>query len=156
MLLSLLLTIFALLQKEQYLWLFCCCTSVTFCAPVWQQWRLNSCIVPFKSTAGNVSPCLEGFYVSCHITCLTSCYWLYTNNFNSWLNPPVAKLSYQYAEIGKLSPKVATHCWSVSCQQTFKPAVIGHSLKDWYCSTTCSLPLLVCTLGWSIKDNQST
>ena len=62
----------------------------------------------------------EGLFVTCHISGLTSCYWLHTNSFNSLLNPPAAKLSYQYAENRKLSPIVVIHCWAVSCQQVFK------------------------------------
>ena len=98
----------------------------------------------------------EGLHITCHISGFTSCYWLHTNSFTCWLNPPAAKLSYQYADIGKFSPVIATHCWPVSCEQTFKPAVVGHSLQSWPWSTNSTLPLLVCSLGWSIKVNQST
>ena len=46
----------------------------------------------------------KGLHVTSHISGLTSCYWLRTNSFNSWLNQPAAKLSYQYVENREIYP----------------------------------------------------
>ena len=110
-LLSSLLTIFARLQKEQYLRLFCY-TTANFRAPVCQQWLLNSCTVAFRTHCwkrwfpplqGDMT--IEELCFTGDISGLASCYWLHTNSCNCWLNPQAANLSYQYAANRKIWPQ---------------------------------------------------
>ena len=71
----------------------------------------------------------EGLYVSCHISGLTSWYWLYTTVSIAGCIHQLLSIHINTLKIGKISPIVAIHIWPASCQQTFKPAVVGSACR---------------------------
>ena len=126
---SSLLTIFASSQKEQYLRLLSCYTTATFNAPVCQQWRLSSYTVAvwthlWKRYRNCQAPRPHKDYMLLATVLVLPAAIDYTRTvlIPGWIHQ-LLSLHTNKLKIGKFSPIVATHCWPLSCQQAFKPAV---------------------------------
>ena len=61
-------------------------------------------------------------------TGLISCHGVHTNNFVCWRNPPVGKLSNQYAENREISPSTGNPLLDSELPIEFNPAVLSFSL----------------------------
>ena len=122
------------LQEEQYLRLLFCYTTATFHAFGCQQWRLNSCTVAFWTHCWKRyhlcwAPRTQKDYVLLDTFQVLPATFNYTRTVSipCWIHQ-LLSFHINTLKVEKFSSIVATHCWPVSYQQAFKPAVAGHSL----------------------------